>query len=213
MSTDGKTVSCLMVTIEAKPGDSSTPLEHEVVALLDTGATDCFITVELAKELGISLQDDEDQEEVHTASVNSNPHRGWEAKVNLRWKVDGSTTRPIRIAVTVAPVSSEFSLYLSHDFTMRHRDVWQAAFRQVMSKSHLNAIFKGPLSTTREKKQEDFIARMKAEKKERREAVTCSTVSPGVPRLPEVVPEDGTSLSAETGPVTSGSSTATSKND
>jgi hypothetical protein len=145
-------------------------------ALLDTGATACAISIDVALKLHLRIKDPEETEEkaVRTAALNQDlPVRG-KVQLSLRWKDEHGMRFGTKIWVYVV-YGLAHSVLLSHDFTHHHPEVWSIAKAVAHVGEQLNLLWFNKLSKEqqeaedeyRKKRLEENTARANAEKQER----------------------------------------------
>ncbi|KAF4946801.1 hypothetical protein FSARC_14111 [Fusarium sarcochroum] len=160
------TLSYLSLTLETK--DEATQL-IEQDALLDTGASFCAISVELAQELRLEIDQNTAGGEFNTAILDQTLHTAGKVQLRMRWMSDTRQRQGTKIWVHVIYGLSE-PLILSHDFTHNHPEVWNVAKKMVKPVEKLQALWFGKRGTEEEKRQQELRAQQLAKNKARTEA-------------------------------------------
>lgn len=143
-------------------------------ALLDTGATACAISIDVAWRLHLSIEETEEAEEKVVTALNQDlPVRG-KVQLSLRWKDEHGMRFGTKIWVYVV-YGLAHSVLLSHDFAHNHPEVWSIAKAVAHVGEQLNLLWFNKLSKEqqkaedeyRKKRSEENTARANAEKQER----------------------------------------------
>ncbi|KAF2102616.1 hypothetical protein NA57DRAFT_71604 [Rhizodiscina lignyota] len=97
-------------------------------ALLDTGATDCCIAEELARKLGLTVEEakPDDRRALWTATPNQTILVRGITKLKFCWKNKSGESEMAKVQVYVVPELFT-PIILSHDWTMNHLGVWEVA--------------------------------------------------------------------------------------
>lgn len=144
-------------------------------ALLDTGATACAISVTLAQDLCLDLEEDEEEVKVYTAAVDQTLRPVGKAQLKMRWKDVNGERRGTKIRVYVVYGLSQH-IILSHDFTHNHPEVWSVA-RKVMTRAEeIDVLWFNKLSGKAQKTQQQLRAKRLEENRAKIEASTPTHV-------------------------------------
>jgi hypothetical protein len=176
-------------------------------ALLDTGATACAISLDIASKLQLSIEETEELV-VRTAVLNQNfPVKG-KVHLNMRWRDEHGNRGGTKIWVFVVYGLSK-SVLLSHDFTHRHPEVWAIARAVPHVAEEINVSWFNKASKKQQEAEEDFLKRMSGENKARADAEQRERLAELERILGNTIqnPTTGSSAGSSAGSLT-GSSTA-----
>lgn len=122
-------------------------------ALVDTGATACAISVDVAITLRLKIEDV--AETVFTSLSQRLPVRGTTI-LSLRWKDNDGTPFGTKIKVYVIYGLSQ-SVLLSHDFANNHPEVWKIAKVVTNLAEQINTTWFSKLGKREQEDQDIFI--------------------------------------------------------
>ncbi|KAK3669344.1 hypothetical protein LTR78_010767 [Recurvomyces mirabilis] len=133
-------------------------------ALLDTGATHCAISLNAALQLGLEIEEDEQEEEVviRTAALGQLLLAKGRAHLTLRWQDQHGKSRGTRIWVSVVPHLNH-GVLLSHDFTKNHPEVWNVAKVIAHTVEQFNVTWFNKISKEQLEAEDDFRRRQESE--------------------------------------------------
>jgi hypothetical protein len=144
-------------------------------ALLDSGATACAISIDVALRLRCIEEIEETEEKVvRTAAVNQDlPVRG-KVQLSLRWKDEHRMRFGTKIWVYVV-YGLAHSVLLSHDFAHHHPEVWNIAKVVAHDGEQLNLVWFNKFSKEQQEREDEYrkkrleenTARANTEKQER----------------------------------------------
>ena len=164
---EGVTLSYLSLSLEALNGSSTTLLTKD--ALLDTGASASAISMTLARELQLDIEDDEETTEIRTAVLNQTLRTAGRAQVKMRWKDGEDKPKGTKIWVHIVYGLSQ-PILLSHDFTHNHREVWDVAKKKNVRSEEFQILWFGDKSKEEQKQQNELREKRMRENKAKAEA-------------------------------------------
>ena len=145
-------------------------------ALLDTGATACAISISLARELRLDIEEDGQEREVRTAALNQTLRIAGKARVKMRWKDSDGIRCGTKIWVYVVYGLCQ-AVLLSHDFTQNHPEVWSVARKVIRSAQELQVLWFKKRSAEDQKTQQELRAKRLEENRARADAASSRASS------------------------------------
>jgi hypothetical protein len=148
-------LSFLSLSLEALTGSTTVLTKN---ALLDTGASACAISLAVAQDLRLCIEEIPEHTEVRTAALNQVLRTAGRAQLKLRWKDSLGKRCGTKIWVHVVHDLSQ-SLLLSHDFIHNHPEVWSVAKKAMLQAEELNVLWFSKRSKEDQKAQQELRAK------------------------------------------------------